>query len=200
MPLNLLSRFQKRQPVVVVSGLPRSGTSMMMQILQAGGLEIVTDHERSADADNPKGYYEFERVKKLKDGDTAWVKEAQGKGVKVISALLEYLPASSDYKIIFMHRNVEEILASQKQMLIRRDEATDKVEDQTLAEYYHAHLNHIQRWLADQPNMQMLYIKYNNLVNNPPPHIESVVYFLDMNLDLKAMLEVPDQRLYRQKS
>src|SRR4030067_886296 len=111
--------------ITVVSGLPRSGTSMMMQILHAGGMEILTDQQRTAD-DNPKGYYELERVKKMKEGDVTWVRESGGKVIKVISALLEYLPRDLSYKVIFMHRKMDEILASQKQMLARRGEPTDK--------------------------------------------------------------------------
>jgi hypothetical protein len=98
---------KKREPVIVVSGLPRSGTSMMMKMLAAGGLEIVTDNLREPNVDNPKGYFEFERVKKLPDGDTAWLVDAQGKVVKIISALLKHLPAGYTYKVLFMQRRME---------------------------------------------------------------------------------------------
>ncbi|HZD55295.1 MAG TPA: hypothetical protein VE136_01120, partial [Anaerolineales bacterium] len=99
--------------MTIVSGLPRSGTSMMMKMLEAGGVPPLTDEIRTADRDNPKGYYEFERVKKMPDGDKAWMVEARGKSVKVISALLEHLPPQYDYKVIFMRRDMNEILASQ---------------------------------------------------------------------------------------
>jgi hypothetical protein len=108
--------------IVVVSGLPRSGTSMMMKMLEAGGIPVLTDYEREADEDNPKGYFEFERVKNLKDGDDAWLPQAKGKVVKVIAALLTDLPSSYEYEVIFMRRAMPEILASQRQMLIRRGE------------------------------------------------------------------------------
>ncbi|NJN53987.1 MAG: sulfotransferase [Anaerolineae bacterium] len=112
--------FKTDQPVIIVSGLPRSGTSMMMKMLEVGGIPPLTDQIRTADNDNPKGYYEFERVKQLDKGDTAWVADAQGKVVKVISQLLRYLPADQEYRVIFMRRNMDEILASQQKMLINR--------------------------------------------------------------------------------
>ena len=109
-------RFGKhRQPIVIMSGLPRSGTSLMMSILSAGGLPVLTDHQRKPDADNPKGYYEYERVKKLARGDTKWLSKADGKVVKIISALLMYLPETYSYKIIFMHRHMSEILESRSE-------------------------------------------------------------------------------------
>jgi hypothetical protein len=201
---NFLSRFSRTkstpEPVYIISGLPRSGTSMMMQILQAGGLEVLTDHVRTADEDNPKGYYEFERVKKLKDGDTHWVKEAQGKVVKIISALLEYLPKDQNYKTIFMLRDFDEILASQKQMLIRRGEPTDKVSDEALSATFQKHLSAVKTWLAQQQNMEVFFANYKDLLQNPEPFLVEVVAFLDIPLDKQAMLEIPDRKLYRQRA
>ena len=103
--------------IIVVSGLPRSGTSMMMKMLAEGGLPILTDALREADDDNPNGYYEFELVKKLPDGQNKWLADANHKVVKIISALLEHLPTNYRYKIIFMEREPSEILASQQKML-----------------------------------------------------------------------------------
>src|SRR5215813_2579369 len=110
----------RAQPIIVVSGLPRSGTSMMMKMLAAGGLPVLVDAIRAADDDNPNGYFEFEPVKQLADGQNEWLTEAGGKVVKIISALLEYLPKSYHYKIIFMERELKEILASQQKMLSHR--------------------------------------------------------------------------------
>jgi hypothetical protein len=203
MPLNLFSRFSaKKLPasVTIVSGLPRSGTSMMMQMLQAGGMEILTDNQRAADDDNPKGYFEFERVKKLKDGDTQWVREAQGKVVKVVSALLEHLPKEYGYQVIFMLRDIDEILASQKQMLVRRQEPTDKVSDEKLAELFHDHLSAIKDWLNRQENIRVLYVNYNDLLQNPKPLVDTIAGFLESPVDVQAMLEIPDRKLYRQRS
>lgn len=203
MPLKSLFSNRKNlkstEFVTVVSGLPRSGTSMMMQILRAGGMEILTDQQRTADEDNPKGYYELERVKKMKDGDVSWVKDANGKVIKVISALLEYLPQDQNFKIIFMHRKMDEILASQKQMLVRRGEATDKASDATMADLFTRHLQKIETWLAAQKNMQVLYIQYDELLKTPQVHVETLVEFLGLPLDAHAMQNVPDADLYRQR-
>ena len=130
--MGFFKRFGKKEEkfVTVVSGLPRSGTSMMMKMIEAGGIAPLTDKIRRADDDNPKGYFEFERVKKMPDGDTAWVEDAQGKAVKVIAALLEYLPQEYTYKVLFMRRSMDEILASQKQMLIRSEKPTDEISDE----------------------------------------------------------------------
>jgi len=125
--------------ITIVSGLPRSGTSMMMKMLEAGGMEILKDEIRKADEDNPAGYYEFEKVKELKK-DVSWLENAKGKSVKIISSLLEHLPEKYTYKIIFMHRNMEEILNSQRQMLFRRGEATNEVSDEKMGKMFLKHL------------------------------------------------------------
>jgi len=185
--------------ITIVSGLPRSGTSMMMKMLEAGGIPPLTDRIRTADDDNPKGYYEFERVKKLDKGDTTWVVEAFGKSVKVISALLKYLPADYEYKVIFMRRSTEEILASQKQMLIRRGEPTDRVGDDELADYFAKHLNAVEQWLQSQPNVSVLYSSYNRVLESPLESAQEINRFLDNRLDVQAMAAVVDPDLYRQK-
>jgi hypothetical protein len=172
---------------------------MMMKILAAGGMEVLTDELRAADEDNPKGYYELERVKKLKDGDVDWVGDAEGKVVKIISALLEGLPARQHYKIIFMQREMAEILASQQQMLLRRGEATDKVADARMAEMFQEHLKRVRVWLANQKNMEVLYVDYNDLMKDPAPSLEKLRAFLSLPLDVEAMRTVPDAGLYRQR-
>jgi len=200
----MLANFFKRhrtplEPIVIVSGLPRSGTSMMMKLLEAGGLQILTDHLRLADEDNPKGYYELEQVKALRDGDDSWIQDAPGKVVKVISSLLEYLPATYRYKVIFMRREISEILASQKQMLVRRGESSAG-DDKKMAENFQEHLKRVRVWLANQSNMEVLYVDYNALMRDPAPHIRQVADFLDLRSRLDAMLAVPDASLYRQKA
>jgi hypothetical protein len=201
--MGFFSVFRKKESstrfVTVVSGLPRSGTSLMMQILAAGGMQIVTDQERSADQDNPKGYYELERVKKLQDGDSAWVKGAEGKAVKVISYLLESLPPGYTYKILFMQREMSEILASQRQMLARRGEPGGPVDDAQMARLFGKHLESIQAWLAKQKNMRVLYVPYADLVGEPEAPIKAVMEFLGLPLDVQSMLAVPDPALYRNK-
>ncbi len=185
--------------VTIVSGLPRSGTSMMMKMLEAGGLPPLTDNLRLADDDNPTGYYEFERVKKMPDGDTSWVGEAQGKAVKVISALLEHLPSEYSYRVLFMERKVEEILASQKQMLIRSGKPTGEVTDEQLAEMYGKHLDKVTTWLAEQPNFSVLYLDYGAMLAEPEKYAEQVNDFVGSPLDVDKMAGVVDPELYRQR-
>ena len=188
-----------RQDVVtVVSGLPRSGTSMMMKMLEAGGIPVLTDNERVADEDNPKGYYEFERVKQL-EHDTAWLPEARGKVVKIISALLQHLPAGYEYRVVFMRRKLEEVLASQRQMLIRRGEKTDAVPDETMATYFTNHLQKVDAWAAAQPNVQLLDVSYNEMLVEPAPLVTRVDAFLGGGLDVAAMTAVVSGDLYRQR-
>lgn len=185
--------------ITVVSGLPRSGTSLMMKMLEAGGLPPLTDHIRSADEDNPRGYYEFERVKKLKE-DRAWLPEARGRAVKVISALLAHLPADYEYRVIFMRRNMSEILASQRQMLIRRGQPADAISDAEMAALFDKHLRQIETWLAGQPNMRALYVNYNELVAAPLAGAQRVNAFLGGRLDVEAMAAAVDPSLHRQRA
>jgi len=188
-----------REPIIVVSGLPRSGTSMMMKILAEGGLSIVTDELRSADADNPNGYFELETVKQMSVGNIDWLAAAGGKVVKVISALLEYLPSNYSYKVIFMEREIKEILASQHKMLARRGE-TSQVEDAEMEQQFRKHVSVVKPWLARQPNMEVLYVSYNSLMADPEPNCRRVIEFIHMPLDLHRMLAVPSGELYRNRA
>lgn len=172
---------------------------MMMKMLEAGGIPPLTDQLRAADADNPKGYYEFERVKKLDKGDVAWLPEARGKAVKVISALLKHLPPDYRYKVIFMRRDIAEVLASQKKMLINRNESTDTVSDEELAKLYQKHLDQVDAWLASQPNISVLHVSYNSLLMDPDREVVAVNRFLGGGLDLSRMVEVVDPALYRNR-
>jgi LPS sulfotransferase NodH len=187
------------QVVTVVSGLPRSGTSMMMKLLEAGGLPPVTDNIRTADEDNPKGYYEFERVKQLPKGDVAWLADAQGKVVKVIAALLPHLPGGYQYRVIFMQRAMPEVLASQRQMLIRRGEDPDKIPDDMIAKLFEKHLKQVNDWVSQQPNVERLDVNYNEMLKNPQPFIEQVNDFLGNQLDAAKMASVVDPSLHRQR-
>ncbi len=187
-----------REVVTIVSGLPRSGTSMMMSMLVAGGVEALTDNLREADDDNPRGYLEFERVKDLAK-DKAWLKDAAGKAVKVVSSLLQHLPPEYDYKVIFMLRKVGEVLASQKQMLVRRGQPTDEVSDERMAEAFRRHLKDVQAWLARQPNVEVVYVDYNELLENHAASVQTINQFLGGGLDTPAMVLVIDKRLYRQR-
>jgi hypothetical protein len=187
-----------RDVITIVSGLPRSGTSMMMKMLEAGGLEPVVDHIRTPDEDNPKGYYEFERVKAL-ESDREWLPEAHGKFVKVISMLLRHLPADHRYKVIFMQRSMPEVLASQKKMLVRRGEDPNKVPDDKMSAMFEGHLKKTYQWLGEQPNLDVLYVNYNEMVASPAEGIRRVDAFLGGGLDTAAMAGVVDKDLYRNR-
>jgi hypothetical protein len=186
------------ETITIVSGLPRSGTSMMMKMLAAGGLEPLTDYIRAADEDNPKGYFEFERVKQI-ETDKAWLEDARGRVVKLISALLKYLPPSYRYKVIFMRRAMPEILASQRQMLIRRGEPADVVPDDKMAAMFEKHVTQVEAWLAAQPNIETVYISYNDVMKDARPHAELIDRFLGGSLNVDAMVAVADGALYRQR-
>ncbi len=185
--------------ITVVSGLPRSGTSMMMKLLEAGGLSPLTDNLRTADEDNPKGYYEFERVKQLPKGDVAWLPDAQGKVVKVIAALLPSLPGGYHYRVIFMQRAMPEVLASQRQMLIRRGEDPNKIPDDVLAKLFEKHLRQVNDWVSQQPNVERLDVNYNEMLKNPQPFIDQIHAFLGSQLDTLRMATVVDPSLHRQR-
>lgn len=187
--------------ITVVSGLPRSGTSMMMKMIEAGGIEPLVDDIRKADDDNPKGYFELEKVKELdKSDDKSWLADAKGKVVKIISQLLKELPDHYTYKVVFMHRKMEEILASQKQMLIRRGEPTDRISDEELTKLFEKHLLQVERWLQTQPNFDVFYVPYNDVLKNPIQYIEDINKFLCGNLDIDAMARVVDKSLHRQRA
>jgi hypothetical protein len=171
----------------------------MMNMLQAGGVPIVTDALRTADDDNPKGYFELEQVKQLSKGDVAWVEGASGKAVKVISALLEHLPSTSTYKILFMRRRLPEVLASQRKMLIRRGEPADAVPDAMMASLFEKHLQKIEGWLAEQPNMSVLYVPYHDLAERPDGQLDQIISFLGLDLDRAGMLSAVDPALYRNR-
>ncbi len=187
------------QPIVVVSGLPRSGTSMMMRMLEAGGMDVLIDHIREPNADNPKGYYEFERVKKLPDGDVAWLADAQGRAVKIIAALLTHLPDTYTYKVLFMQRHIEEVLASQKRMLVRRGEDPDKVNDIEMARLFESHVEKVYTWIAKQPHITHMNVDYNEMLVDPMPQILSIRTFLKRDLDVAQMTATVDPALYRQR-
>jgi hypothetical protein len=198
----LFSRPNKKdlrsQPIIVVSGLPRSGTSMMMRMLAEGGVPVITDELRRADSDNPNGYFEFETVRQMLDGNVAWLASARGKAVKIISALLEHLPSNYSYKIIFLERDIQEILASQHKMLANRNEAMTATDAEVEAQI-RKHLSVMKPWLIRQPNMEVLYVNYNKLMTSPAAYCEQIAEFLDLPLNQARMRAVPDAHLYRNR-
>ncbi len=184
---------------VVVSGLPRSGTSMIMKMLEAGGQMILTDNVRQADANNPNGYYEFERVKKLKEGDFEWLSDSKGKVVKIITGLIMQLPSDHQYKIIFMERMMKEVLSSQKKMLGRLGKDEGRVADEKMAKIYHEHLKQVNAWLTKQQNIKVLYVNYNAMLDDPLASLEKVNEFLGGGLNVNAMAGVVNKELYRER-
>lgn len=180
--------------ITVVSGLPRSGTSMMMKMLEAGGMSPLTDHLRAADVDNPNGYYEFERVKQLPQGDTAWLADAQGKVVKIVAVFLPHLPPQFDYRIIFMQRAVREVTASQHTMLEHRG-SSRQVSAEELIVLFQKHLHQVDAWFKTQPRVKRLDVNYNDLLRSPAPHIENIRLFLDLGLDSEKMGAIVDPNL-----
>ena len=156
---------------------------------------------RKADEDNPKGYYELEQVKQLdKSDDKTWLADAQGKVVKIISQLLKDLPASQTYKVVFMRRKMAEILASQKQMLLRRGENVDRISDDEMSGLFEKHLQQLENWLDKQPNFDVLYVPYNEVLTEPAKHAEELNSFLGGKLDTAAMAGEVDKSLHRQRA
>ena len=185
--------------ITIVSGLPRSGTSLMMQMLHAGGMPVMADGIRGADADNPRGYLEFEAVKKLKT-DSSWLSGAGGHVVKVISMLLYELPPSYAYRVIFMERDMSEILASQREMLARRGTATAPGDDGVMRQHMERHLSKVHAWLAARPSFRVLRCSYEDLIRSPAAQIARVTDFLGVKLDAAAMQRAIDPALHRNRA
>ncbi|GAB4536387.1 MAG: hypothetical protein Tsb0020_51230 [Haliangiales bacterium] len=187
--------------VTIVSGLPRSGTSMMMQMLAHGGLDALTDELRGADEDNPRGYYELERVKQTSD-DPSWLDEARGKVVKLISRLLLELPGPAPdrprYRVIFMRRDLDEVLRSQTKMLKRREEDSSQ-DPAEMKELFVSHLEEVESWLRQRDDIDVLYVSYNRMLADPKRGAARVHRFLGDSLDLDAMMASVDPALYRNR-
>ena len=173
---------------------------MAMQMLEAGGLPLLTDGLRSADGSNPNGYFEFERVRELdKGGDTAWLADARGKAVKIISLLMTYLPESYDYQVIFMRRNLDEIIASQNAMLDSRKEARG-VADERARDLYETHLRQVDRFLAHRACFSTLSVDYGKVLADPRAHALQINAFLGGTLDVERMVAIAEPKLYRNRS
>ncbi len=188
-----------RNFITVVSGLPRSGTSLMMQMLNAGGIPALTDQQRTADDDNPRGYFELEKVKNLKT-DKSWLAQASGHVIKIIHLLLMDLPIDQNYRIIFMQRDLSEVVKSQAVMLQRSGKAGGGLSPERLSQVYAGQLTTVKKWLADQPNFQVLEIPYADLVKNPTEKAAQIAAFLGGSLDEQAMAAAVDPTLYRNRA
>ncbi|NNE08187.1 MAG: sulfotransferase family protein [Gemmatimonadetes bacterium] len=197
---NLIRKLKYGEPIVVVSGLPRSGTSMAMKMLEAGGYNTIQDGVRTADVDNPKGYYEDERVKHLHEmDDKSWVKEARGRVIKVISFLLKDLPDENEYRVIFMRRHLDEVLASQNKMLDHRG-ADNETEDARMKELYTAHIGQVESMMRMRENFSWIDIGFRDMIDKPREQAEKINAFLGGKMSVEDMVAVPDKKLYRNKA
>lgn len=186
-----------RRYVTVVSGLPRSGTSLCMKMLEAGGLAVLTDGIRHADEDNPNGYYEYEAVKRT-GKDPSWVRDAVGKAVKMVYMLLYDLPAEYEYRVIFMRRDLQEVVQSQEIMLQRNRQPVGKGDEWT--DVFQKELVKLRNWIDRQSNISLLDVSYNELLHDPGPVLASIQSFLDNRVDIRAMTNVIDPSLYRNRN
>ena len=184
--------------LTIVSGLPRSGTSMMMRMLEAGGIPALIDHIRKADEDNPRGYYEFEPVKQTKK-DASWLDDSAGKVVKMVYRLLYDLPSDRKYRVVFMRRRLEEVLASQNVMLERQGKAGGNLSDEKLLGLFQAELEKVYQWLDAQAHFQIIYADYNEMISDAAETVRSINEFLGGDLDTDAMMKVVEPSLYRQR-
>jgi len=196
----LLRRARYGKPIVLVSGLPRSGTSMLMKMLDAGGLAVVSDGLRSADEDNPRGYFEDERVKNLaQDPDKRWLHEARGRAIKIISYLLKELPPQHNYKVLFVRRDLREVLASQAKMLARRGERSD-ASDERMLELFEGDLWKAAYLLKRRPQFEVLELRYAEVVAEPEEQARRMAAFLGRGLDVAAMAGAVDPSLHRNRA
>ena len=196
----LLRRARYGAPITIVSGLPRSGTSMAMKMLEAGGMAILTDGARQADEQNPNGYFELEAVKGLdKNGHASWLPDARGKAVKVVSHLLTWLPETYDYRVIFMERSLDEIIASQNKMLDGRGHSADTGDAARAKASFERHLDQTRRFLANRSCFRTLAVSYSETVQQPQAAAERIAAFLQNGLDVAAMAAVANPALYRNR-
>jgi hypothetical protein len=183
--------------IIIVSGLPRSGTSLMMQLLDAGGVEVVTDGLRAADTDNPRGYYEFEKVKQVKR-DASWLPGVRGKAVKMVSQLLLDLPPTERYRVVFMERDLAEMLDSQERMLRRLGRPAAPRE--AIIPAYTSHLERVHEWLPRQPHIAALRVRYRSLIERPESEVARLNEFLGGGLDVSRAAGAVDPSLYRNRT
>jgi len=184
--------------ITIVSGLPRSGTSLMMQMLVAGGMAALSDGERKADADNPKGYLEWERIKQLPK-EPGLIAEAEGRAVKVISQLILSLPDGPEYRIVFMQRPMAEVLKSQEEMLKQRGSYDPGGNTAAIGQAFQRHLIEVDKWLAAKANTKVLRVQYHRVLQEPLAVAEEVAAFLGVALDINAMVAQVDKSLYRNR-
>ncbi len=186
-------KYRKDQ-IVVVSGLPRSGTSLMMQMLHKGGLKVLTDENRKADKSNPKGYFEYDPVMSLQK-DNKWLHLAQNKSIKIVAPLLTFLDPKYRYKIIFMNRDLNEVVKSQQKM-IGKDPDTLPTR---LFESYKKQLKQVETWKEREPGVELIYLYYKDVLNHTDEVVSKVISFVGVEMDKEAMANCIDKSLYRNK-
>lgn len=206
--MNPFRRLSRRvrfgRPIIVVSGLPRSGTSMMMKMLEAGGLQLLTDDIRAADESNPEGYFELEAVKNLdKTGagvDRSWLDTARGRGVKILTPLLAHLPETYNYRVIFMQRPLSEVISSQNKMLARAGAPADGLSEAEVAAQYEAHVARVRTLLTRRPCFETLFVQYGDVIATPAAQVNRIVNFVGGGLAADRMAGAVNERLYRNRS
>ncbi|OUR98424.1 hypothetical protein A9Q86_14050 [Flavobacteriales bacterium 33_180_T64] len=166
----------------------------MMQMLHKGGLEVLTDSNRKADVSNPKGYFEYDPVMSLHK-DNSCLGDAQNKSVKIVAPLLKFLDPKYRYKVIFMNRDLDEVVKSQQKM-IGKDTDTLPIK---LLETYKKHLHQVETWKAKEPSVELIYVDYKEALNNTESVINKVTSFIDQEMDEKSMLSCVNRSLYRNK-
>ncbi len=187
-----------QSPITIVAGLPRSGTSLMMQMLDAGGMPVLTDQIRQPDDDNPRGYYEFEAVKTVKE-EPDWLEQAPGHAVKMVYRLLYDLPAGYAYRVVFTRRKLEEVVASQETMLQRNGKGASAVDEAQLVDIYRRQLQQFDAWIESRPNFSILYVDHHEVLADTERVARELNQFLGGQLNEEAMIRVPDRSLHRQK-
>ena len=170
----------------------------MMRMLAAGGLPPLTDGRRTADRDNPHGYFEFEPVKHTKE-DSSWVSSASGHAVKMVHLLLRDLPKGYEYRVLLMRRQLDEMVASQRRMLERLGKDPGALTDERRVAMFRAQLDDCETWLAQTPGFKYLRVDYNALVTAPDESLAAVAAFLAVPLDVAAMAACVDPSLYRNR-
>jgi len=190
------------ESLVIVTGLPRSGTSMLMQMLAAGGMPVLTDQLRKPDADNPRGYLEFEPVKKLLQ-DSSWlVGQGRGKAVKIVAPLLPAVPAGLPCRIILTERDLDEVLDSQERMLVRRNKAELATPERrkVLKEEYQRTMARVKTMLAKRPATEVLTLEYAKAIADPAGTAARVNEFLGGGFDVAQMAAAIDPALHRNRT
>ena len=172
---------------------------MVMQMLAAGGIAVLSDGRREADESNPRGYLEYDAVKNLRN-DNSWLNSAQGKAVKIITQLLPALPMTFRYQIIYVERDLDEVLASQRRMLVQNGRAAKHISDDQLRRTFAAQTSRIRRWLAKQPNIKLLAVNYRDVIADPLASASAMANFLGGNCSVERMAAAVDPTLYRSRA